>query len=486
MAALRDGFPVMAGHLPGIGHALTLHKHAVPALQRAEKELGSFVKVHLGFGQWYLFCLGTGAFELLKHKNVLVGESRASLEYLLGKSLLTLDGAPHRSVRSAMNPSFSPRGLGESGAEKVVSETVLRHVQDFVSEGGGDVHARAQAMALDVIFRIVGVEVGSLSDWHAHYRRVFWGLVPVPVEWPGTPRYFALRATAWINERLLEMVRRARRPEDGRPGADSAPPAGADSAPPAGADSAPPAGADSAAPLRAASPPQAPHRAETLLHALANARDDEGRLISDEALVDNLRLLFIAGHETTATTMTWATLHLAERPDLVRRLQEEVAAAGISGPLSLADARKLPLCEGVFREAVRLYTPGWFIERRLTGDVTYLGRALPAGTKIAVCPPLWARDPALYTDPEAFEPDRWVGKSAAPTPIELASFGGGAHFCLGYHLSWLESVEYVALLVQALAGSKKRLRLAAPRMPQTVYFPMPRPSPAARVIVAPE
>src|SRR5262249_18352594 len=101
----RDGFPIMAGLLPGVGHAITLYKDAVGAFQRAEREQGPFVQVSFGFGQWYLFCFGLDMFELLKHKAVAVQGSRASVDYLMGNSVLTSDGPPHRRVRSAMNPT---------------------------------------------------------------------------------------------------------------------------------------------------------------------------------------------------------------------------------------------------------------------------------------------------------------------------------------------------------------------------------------------
>lgn len=434
--AERDGFPVLPGLLPGVGHAITLYRDAVGALRRAERQQGPFVQVCLGFGQWYLFCLGAGSFELLKHKSVAVSGARGSLNFIIGRSLVGLEGAHHKHIRSAMNPPFSARGLAEPRVESVVGETVLQHVGELVRGGEGDVLPRTQAMALDVIFRLVGVGGDTLPQFRAHYRRMLWGLVPLPFEWPGTPRYFARSSTEWINRELYRMVREAR----DQPG-------------------------------------------DSLLHSLVKARDEGGEPLSDEELVDNLRILFLAGHETTASTLAWATLHLAERPDIMRRLQEEVAAVGVATPLSLAAAKKLPLCEGVFREAVRLYPPAWFLGRKVQEDMTYQGRLLPAGTRIAVCPPSWGRDPSLYAEPDTFNPDRWLGRAAPPTAIELSAFGGGVHFCLGYHLSWLESVGYIAMLAKSLAEGKKTLRPATSRLPVSVYFPMPHPSPSSRVAV---
>lgn len=434
----RDGFPVMKGHLPGLGHMPVLHWNAVDALRRAERELGPFVQVSFGFGQWRLLCLGAETFDLLRDRSLVSGGARDHLEYVLGNSLLTADGALHRHIRSAMSPTFSARGLSESTAAQVSLETVQRHARAFVEAGGGVVHAHMQAVALDVIFRIVGVDIDALEEWRAQYRRVLWGLIPLPFELPGSPRYFAFQATEWVNAGLRRLIRTASS-EDG----------------------------------------------SSMLHALVRARDEDGHPLSEAELVANLRVLFLAGHETTATTLTFALAHVAERPDLLRRLIDEVAAAGGEPPRSIADAKRLPLCEAVFREAVRLYGPAWVIGRRLTEGMTIRGTWLPAGTLFSLCPLLWGRDSNVYSNPDVFEPDRWIGKPSTPTPYELSQFGGGPHFCLGYHLSWLESVQYLASLAAALSDRKKTLRLATAKVPRAVLFPATRPSPPARVEVVP-
>lgn len=432
----RGGFPIMRGFLPGVGHAPGLHFDALAALRRAEREQGPLVQVSLGFGQWLVFCFGADGLELLKHPAVRISGSRKGVDYLMGGSLLTLDGAPHRRIRSAMNPTFSARGLAESTAAERSRETVQRHARAFVDGGGGDAHERALEMTLDVIFRIVGVDIDALDAWRAAYQRALWGFIPVPLDWPGTPRYFARRATVWIDAELRRLVRRATAVE-GR----------------------------------------------SIVHALLRSRDEDGEPLSEDDLVANLRILFLAAHETTATTMTWALVELAKQPGLMRRIQAEVDAAGGEAPRTPAEAKRLPLCEAVFREAVRLYGPVWFIERSAGEELTWHGARIPAGTPLALPALLWARDPELYPDPDTFNPDRWLGRPGTPTPYELSQFGGGPHFCLGYHLSWLESLQFLAALAGALSSRKAQLRLAAGRAPKVVYFPTPRPSPAARVVV---
>jgi cytochrome P450 len=104
-----EGFPVMPGELPGLGHALVLHMDAIGALRRARAALGPVFWVNRGFGSRSVFCTGSGSFELLKDPRLSTEGAREALAFIVGRSLLNLDGGEHRRIRSAMNPTFSPR-----------------------------------------------------------------------------------------------------------------------------------------------------------------------------------------------------------------------------------------------------------------------------------------------------------------------------------------------------------------------------------------
>lgn len=428
----RAGFPVMAGALPGIGHAPILHADAAGAVLRAKAALGPVFWVHLGFGNWYLFCVGKGSFDLLRHPQLRVSGSRESLEYLLGKSLLTQDGADHRRVRGAMTATFSPRGLAEGGSGARIREVVSGRAARWARKDHIAVHNEMKEMALDVVFRITGVGEQDLPMWRRQYGRLLLGLVPIPLEFPGTPRHMALRAAKWLNAEIRAMV------DEARSG-----------------------------------------RGQGMARALADAQDEQGNRLSTEELVDNIRLLFLAGHETTATTTAYAILEMTKRHDVWDKMVEE-ACAGPGVPTSAAEAKAFPLCEGVFRESVRLYGPAWFIERRAAEPITHEGQAIPAGTNVGVCPPVWARDPSLFDRPDEFDPERWLTRPP-PTPIEISQFGGGAHFCLGYHLAWLEVIAFLVALGREMGPSRRRphLRRNVPLNPR--YFPILHPPSGAAV-----
>lgn len=428
----RQGLPVMAGALPGLGHALSVHRDVVGALRRARDTLGPVYWMHLGFGNWYLMCAGLSAFELLRHPNVVNAGSRASLTYILGKSLLAADGPEHRRVRSAMNPTFSPRGLAEGGSGARIAEVVTARAERWAGLPQLDVRDELGEMTLDVIFRITGVGGQDLPVWRRQYKALLLGLLPIPWDLPGLPRRRALRAAGWINAEIAALVAQARQDPQG----------------------------------------------DSLTHALAQARDEAGQPLSTEELVDNIRLLFLAGHETTASTTAWAILHLAQQPESWDRLVAE-AQAGTDVPTTLAEAKAFPFCEAVFRESVRLYGPAWYIERRTTADLSYEGVSIPAQTNVGFPTCLWTRDPELYPDPDAFAPQRWMERVSIP-PVELSAFGGGAHFCLGYHLAWLEVVAFLVALGRTLGATGRRPRLVG-RPPVARALPMPHPAGDASV-----
>ena len=428
----RLGFPVMAGALPGLGHTLSVYLDVVGALRRARAELGPIFWLNLGLNKWYLFCTGKGSFELLKHPAVVNAGSRTSLIYLLGKSLLTIDGAEHRRIRSTMNPSFLPRGMMENGSGAIIADVVQQRIQHWV-KNPLKIHDETREIALDVVFRLTGVGQQDLTDWRRQYGELLLGLLPPPWDLPFSPRRRALKAATWINSRITNLVESARIDSTG----------------------------------------------VSMTHTLARARDEEGKPLSTEELVDNIRLLFLAGHETTASTTAWAILELATRPDQWEKLIAETADRKPI-PATMAEAREFPFCEAVFRESVRMYGPAWFIERRTTEDLEHEGRPIPAGSIIALPPSVWSRDETLYPEPDTFNPDRWLSRPA-PTPVEMSQFGGGAHFCLGYHLAWLEAVTLLVALGKEMGTRGLRPRLLSKDPLIQRYLPLPHPPSSARV-----
>jgi cytochrome P450 len=203
-----------------------------------------------------------------------------------------------------------------------------------------------------------------------------------------------------------------------------------------------------------------------LLSMLLHAKDTEGDggQMTDEQLRDEVMTLFLAGHETTALTLTWTFYLLSRHPEIEARVQAEVD--GIlrdpSGGVRLPTADDLPRFEytrRVLAETLRLYPPIWAAGRRAIAEVKIGDYTLPAGSLVLVSQYIVHHDPRWWPDPERFDPERWAPAAAESRPkYSFFPFGGGTRYCIGEQFAWME-----ATLVLAVLMSRWQLRLTTQR-----------------------
>ncbi|KAA0019419.1 cytochrome P450 [Antrihabitans cavernicola] len=189
-----------------------------------------------------------------------------------------------------------------------------------------------------------------------------------------------------------------------------------------------------------------------ILSMLLASRYEDGSAIDDADLREQLRSLLVAGHETTATSVTWALFHLLRAPDVLERVLDEIESLGPDPAPELI--AKLPYLDAVCHETLRLHPAVPIILRKLTEPLTVDGFAAPAGGIVGIVLPLLHSHRDVWTDPTAFDPDRFVG--ARFTPFEYAPFGGGHRRCVGFALA-----EYEMRIVVATILSRARLALPA-------------------------
>jgi cytochrome P450 len=214
-------------------------------------------------------------------------------------------------------------------------------------------------------------------------------------------------------------------------------------------------------------------RARRHLQHVVNAlvRERGGRLDGDDALSrlivstgreadprvgrqrmrDELITLLLAGHETTASTLSW-TFHLADRhPEVWERLRAEATEAlGDRLPV-YEDLHRLPYTSMVIEEAMRLYPPVWMLSRLSQAADDVGGYRVPAGVDVLICPFTLHRHPEFWPRPDRFLPERFDTSTAGSRPrYAYIPFGAGPRFCVGNNLGMMEAAFVVAMVAREL------------------------------------
>ena len=201
---------------------------------------------------------------------------------------------------------------------------------------------------------------------------------------------------------------------------------------------------------------------DDLLALLMGARDEAtGEAMDDRQLRDEAITLFLAGHETTANALSWPFYLLATHPEAEMRLREELNEA-----LGTGDGRRVPTMEDlpklaytkmVVDETLRLYPPAWITNRQAVAEDEILGHRIPAGAFVMLSPYVLHRHPEYWSDPDAFDPERFApGQGSGRPRFAYFPFGGGPRQCIGQGMALVE-----AQLVLATVLGRCRLRPAS-------------------------
>jgi cytochrome P450 len=189
---------------------------------------------------------------------------------------------------------------------------------------------------------------------------------------------------------------------------------------------------------------------DDLLGMLMAARDeDTGEGMSDRQLRDEVMTFVLAGHETTAVTLAWACLLLAQHPGVGEQVRHEVATVLAGRTPVLADLPRLQLTRRVIDETLRLYPPVAVIARETFAADEIDGYVIPAKSGVLVSPYVTHRHPAFWHDPDRFDPDRFTPEQSAARPrFAYFPFGGGPRLCIGNEFALMEAQILLAMILQ--------------------------------------
>ncbi|MEO0364115.1 MAG: cytochrome P450 [Pseudomonadota bacterium] len=202
---------------------------------------------------------------------------------------------------------------------------------------------------------------------------------------------------------------------------------------------------------------------DDIVAAIATTTDaDSGERFTREELIDQIGVFFLAGHETTASVLTWVFFILSMRPDIAELIRSEIDEVVGEREISFADVKQLSIIRSVFRETLRLYPPITFIPRVAAEATTIGGVRVKRGAMLMLSPWTAHRNDALWRDAALFDPFRFHADSEREDEGVFMSFGLGPRVCVGAAFATIESALIIAALVRRYEFQVERAEAVRP------------------------
>jgi cytochrome P450 len=330
---------------------------------------------------------------------------------LLGQGLLTSENPTHKQHRKLLAPAFAPKRLAAYG-ETMVGETMTQ----LAAWKAGETIDLAEEM-MELTLAIAGKTLFG-ADVRGDAEQVARGLelgmrsmisnITSPIRlgyrWP-LPRHVRMRrAVKLLDEVVYQIIADGRR-----------------------------LGTDRG----------------DVLSMLLLAKDDDGTMLTDQQVRDEVMTLLLAGHETTANTMTWTWYELGRNPGVLAKLQDEIRRVIGDRPVTVEDLSAMPWNCAVIEEAMRLHPPAYMTAREAVRPVELGGHELPARAIVGVYIRAIHRRADYFPSPLAFRPERMLPEAKKLRPRHhYLPFGAGPRVCIGSHFALLEAQLMLATMVQ--------------------------------------
>ena len=340
-----------------------------------------------------------------------------ALEPLIGDSIFTSSGARWRQQRRMIDPSFSAVRVAAGYRFMTGAVDAFQPRLEGLAQSGEafSLDAAMSDLTADVICRAVfgspldgGASAEAFAAFHVFERSVaqveLGRLIFDPPFKPVPQKQEVLAACAAIRRLLGDLL-------DNRPGAQG-------------------------------------EGGDDMASAILAARDpDTGATFTREEVIDQLGVLFLAGHETSASALIWAVFILAQRGEFRDRLRAEVQTVAGDGPITMEMAKRLPFVRNVFRETLRLYPPITFLPRVAIRDTVVGDVKMKRGAMLMISPWTMHRHEGHWEAPDMFDPDRFSGtREAAIRAGTYIPFGTGPRVCAGAAFATTEAVLILAEL----------------------------------------
>ena len=364
-----------------------------------------------------LFCLLTNPehiTQVLRDRQLFVkGQDMELLKTLLGNGLLTSEGSFWQRQRRLAQPIFHQRRINGYGETMV--EYTQRMLENWKAEDTLDIQQEMMHLTLNIVMKtifnqdIAGGDAGNVAqaveeamNWFVEKSNSL--LAGDETKTPADKRYED--AVALLDETVYAMIDHRR--ETGEYGND-------------------------------------------LLGMLMKVEDaDDGSRMTNRQLRDEVATLIVAGHETTANTLSWVWMLLGENPDIRAKLDEELKTVLQGNAPTVEDLQRLPYTTMVIKEALRLYPTVTDLTRQATEDCEIGGYSIPKGTTFSISQWVMHHDSRYFINPEEFNPERWADDFEKSLPRGVYfPFGDGPRVCIGKSFAMMEAILLLVTIAQS-------------------------------------
>ena len=425
-AESRPNLRVVAEQAPGPGGWLSgwgLLREPLPFIEKNFREYGDLVHTRLAGLHVFTVAHPDGIKHVLQdnHRNYKKSVDYKILARLLGQGLVTSEGELWLRQRRLMQPMFHRQKIAAFGTMMTdCALEMLERWRGFADRGEAfDATPEMMRLTLQIVGRaLLTLDLTGQADTigrnmtlaNEHMGQAGLGTF---VPWIPTPANLRFRrAVTQLRRLVLDIIATRRR--EGRDYGD-------------------------------------------LLSMLLAVRDEEtGESMNNEQLRDEILTLILAGHETTATALSWTWYLLSQHPEVERKLHAELDAVLGGRAPTTADLANLNYTGMVIDESMRLYPPVWAIGREAIDDDEIMGCRVPKGSNVMVSQWLAHHHPGFWENPGVFDPERFSAERSAGRPrYAFFPFGGGPRMCIGNIFALTE-----AQLVLATVAQRYRLKLA--------------------------
>jgi cytochrome P450 len=405
--------PPMAPGVPILGAARAMLSDATGFVLRTTRELGPLFRIPLGPRSLTLIAHPDDLRRVLQEENKDYprGKVVEPIRPMLGNGLPMTDADVWRRKRRIMQPAFNKPRIAL--LTDTMCKVTKRYVEKFRAGDTLDTRDLMMRLTRDIIVETMfsnqlGADTAELDAAFTELERYVarYSFIPFKVPlWLPTPDNVSFRRALATLDRLIIGLISARQASGEKHG--------------------------------------------DLLDALLEARDEDGQPMAAAELRDEAVSIFFAGHETSATTLTWTTYLLSIHPEVFARVRDEADRVIGDRLPTMEDVSKLEYAGRVLREAMRLYPPGWIYGRVAERDDVLRGYRIRKGDMLGICPLVAHRLPESWPDPDRFDPERFAGeKTNSNRNFTYIPFGSGPHMCIGIHLALAEMQIALAMIAR--------------------------------------